>query len=57
MTDEVMNLRSLVEKKPDADMLRDMVAFAAERLMEIEVGALSGAGRGEFDRAELGVWR
>ena len=47
MTDPMMDLKSLLEKTPDADLVREMIGFAAERLMEMEVGALADAGYGE----------
>jgi len=47
MTDEMMSLKALLAKSADADVLREMIGFAAERLMEMEVGALTGAGYGE----------
>jgi transposase-like protein len=47
MTDAMMNLKGLIEKASDADILREMISFAAERLMELEVGALTGAPYGE----------
>jgi hypothetical protein len=46
MTDDKMNLRALVEKTADADLLRKMIGFAAQRLMELEVENLTGAGYG-----------
>jgi putative transposase len=47
MTDDMMNLRSLLEKSADADLLREMIGFAAEKLMALEVGAKTGAAYGE----------
>lgn len=47
MTDMMMDLQSLVEKAPDADFLRAMIGFAAKRLMEMEVSAITGATWGE----------
>jgi len=47
MTDEMMTLRTLLEKSSDADLLREMIGFTAQRLMELEVEGLTGAALGE----------
>ena len=38
MTDETMAFRGLLEKSADATFLREMIGFAADRPMELEVG-------------------
>ena len=43
MTDEKMALFELIEKRADHDFIREMLAFAADRLMGFEVEALTGA--------------
>lgn len=47
MTDEMMNLKALLEKSADSDLLREMIGFTAKRLMELEVEELTGAAPGE----------
>jgi putative transposase len=53
MTDEMMGLRTLLGKSADADLLREMVGFAAQRLMELEVEGLTGAAHGERSAARI----
>src|SRR5947209_13813470 len=53
MTDEMMNLRALLEKSSDADLLREMIGFTAQRLMELEVEGLTGADYGEKNPERL----
>ena len=47
MTDEMMDLHAILEKASDTDILREMLAFGAKRLMELEIGAKTGAAYGE----------
>ncbi len=47
MTDDKIALRELLEKGSDATFLREMIGFAAQRLMELESEVLCGAGHGE----------
>ncbi len=53
MTDETMALRGLLEKSSDAELLREMIGFAAERLMALEVGGLTGAAHGERSEGRI----
>jgi len=46
MTEERMALIELVEKQADGDLVREMLAFAAERIMEAEVEERPGAAKG-----------
>src|SRR3954466_12463800 len=46
MTDERMALLELIEKGADADLVRDLLAYASERLMAAEVEQLTGATAG-----------
>jgi transposase-like protein len=48
MIDHRTALRELLEKSADADLLREMTGFAAERLMELEVQGLTRAGTVEL---------
>ena len=44
MTQDMMTLRALLEKSSDADLLREMIGFTAERLMALEVEGLTAPG-------------
>src|SRR6478672_1939398 len=53
MTDDMMNLRS-PWRRPGLRSAREMNGFAAERLMELEVGAATGATFGQEQPAAAG---
>ena len=47
MTDDKIALSSLLEKSSDSSFLREMIGFAAERLMQLETRAICNAAPGE----------
>jgi putative transposase len=53
MTNATMALTELAEKGADVDMLRQMVQFMAQRLMDMDVEALCGAGYDEKSAERL----
>ena len=53
MTEDRMDVHALLGKSADADFLREMIGFAAQRLMELEVGGLTGAAYGEKSAERL----
>jgi transposase-like protein len=53
MTEDMMTLRALMEKSPDASFLREMIGYGAQWLMELEVGGLTGAAHGEKSAERL----
>lgn len=46
MTDDRMALLELIEKGADSDLVRELLAFAADRMMELQVEARTGAPAG-----------
>jgi transposase-like protein len=53
MTNEMMSLYAMIENTENADLLRDMIGFTAERLMDLEVENKTGASYGEKSRERL----
>src|SRR3954465_10355795 len=53
MTNDKMVLLELIEKSADTDLIREMLGFAAERMMDLEVQACTGAAHGVRDPARL----
>ena len=47
MTENMIDLPGMIAKSDDADFLRELIQDAAQRLMDIEVAAVCGAGHGE----------
>jgi Transposase, Mutator family len=48
-----MALRGLLEKSSDTELLREMIGFAAERLMALEASGLTRAAHGERSESRI----
>lgn len=53
MPNEMMQLQGLLEMSADADVLREMIGFASQRLMELEVEPKTGARYGKKSAVRL----
>lgn len=53
MTDDRMALVELIEQGADSDLVREMLAFAAERMMDMEIEAKTGVPAGARDRKSV----
>ena len=47
MTIDRMTLKALLEKGSDDDLLREMIGFVANRMMDMDVEGLTGASQGK----------
>src|SRR5215467_1745784 len=47
MTIDRLHLAELIEKGSDADLLREMMTFVVNRMMDLDVESLTGAAYGE----------
>jgi transposase-like protein len=53
MTIDRMTLKALLEKGSDDDLLREMIGFVANRMMDLEVEGETGAAYGERSLARV----
>jgi hypothetical protein len=53
LTIDRMTLKALIEKGSDDDLLREMMGYVANRMLELEVESLTGAAHGEQSPARI----
>jgi len=57
MTNEKMALMELIEQASDGDLIREMLAFAASRVMELEIEGKTGAAMAAGGSSASPSWR